>query len=172
MKRQLAHAWATMQYGSLISRMCQRAILRLECSTPTSHELSSPIFQSLLRIGVTWPDLHLFRNIKAHRPFTNHNWFKYQPLQLYSYTDPVHSFITSRRTVEPTGSSFMWSLDIFAVDCHICLIFFDIVDTGCWIYSRNTRSCPMLNLCFCNIGLCPCKTLAARSPMSVSPTWV
>ena len=31
---------------------------------------------------------------------------KYQPLQLLSYTDTVHSFITSLRTVEPNGSSY------------------------------------------------------------------
>ena len=33
---------------------------------------------------------------------------KYQPL--LSYTDPVHSFITSYRTVDPTGSSFIHTL--------------------------------------------------------------
>ena len=45
-------------------------------STPTSQELSSPIFQSesvcLLWISNTWPDLNLFfQYIKAYMPFTD-----------------------------------------------------------------------------------------------------
>ena len=48
-------------------RQPHTTILRYESSTPTSQELSSPIFQSLYMsesgIGVTWPDLPLFRYI-------------------------------------------------------------------------------------------------------------
>ena len=35
---------------------------------------------------------------------------------MVSYTDPVHSFIISERTVEPTGSSIL--IDLFKVEMH------------------------------------------------------
>ena len=38
---------------------------------------------------------------------------------IVSYTDPVHSFIISKRTVEPTGSSF--HLILLYLDSHLVM---------------------------------------------------
>ena len=63
---------------------------------------------SLSGIGNTCPDLHFVQYIKAWMSSTDPissitNCYRL----IVSYTDPVHSFIISWRTVEPTGSSLV-----------------------------------------------------------------
>ena len=56
-------------------RQPHTTILRYESSTPTSQELSSPIFQSLWEcesgIGVIWPDLHFSQYFKAYQHYAD-----------------------------------------------------------------------------------------------------